>query len=40
MEVGTRLAPGAAHGVAVEVVRGDPRNLSYGIVVRTATQMP
>jgi hypothetical protein len=40
MEVGTRLAPDATHGVVVEVVRGDPRNLSFGIVVRTATQLP
>jgi hypothetical protein len=40
MAVGARLAPDAAHGVVVEVVGGDPRNLRYGIVVRTATHMP
>jgi hypothetical protein len=39
-ELGARLAPGVSHRIEVEVVRGDPRNLQYAVVVRTRTEMP
>jgi hypothetical protein len=39
-ELGARLSPGTDHQVEVEVVRGDPRNIRYAVVVRTRTQMP
>lgn len=39
-ELGAQLAPGTPHRVEVEVVRGDPRNIRYAVVVRTRTQMP
>jgi hypothetical protein len=40
MELGARLEPGTGHQVEVEVVRGDPRNIQYAVVVRTRTQIP
>jgi len=40
MELGAQLSPGTVHQVVVEVVRGDPRNIRYAVVVRTRTQMP
>jgi hypothetical protein len=39
-ELGARLSPGAAHRIEVEVVRGDPRNIQYAVVVRTRTELP
>lgn len=39
-ELGARLSPGIDHQVAVEVVRGDPRNIQYAVVVRTRTELP
>lgn len=40
MELGAQLSPGTVHQVVVEVVRGDPRNIQYAVVVRNRTQMP
>ena len=40
MELGAQLSPGDAHRIEVEVVRGDPRNIRYAVVVRTRTEMP
>ncbi len=39
-ELGQRLSPGAAHTIEVRVVRGDPRNVRYALVVRTETPLP
>ncbi len=39
MELGAQLSPGIDHQVVVEVIRGDPRNIQYSVVVRTRTQM-
>lgn len=39
-ELGARLSPGDDHQVVVEVVRGDPRNIQYAVVVRTRTELP
>jgi hypothetical protein len=38
--LGARLAPGVDHQVVVEIVRGDPRNISYAAVLRTRTELP
>lgn len=40
MEFGAELSRGVGHRVMVEVVRGDPRNIQYAVVVRVPTQMP
>ena len=39
-ELGAQLSPAADHQVEVELVRGDPRNIRYAVVVRTRTQIP
>ena len=39
-ELGAQLSPGVVHDVEVKVVRGDPRNIRYAVVVRVPTQMP
>lgn len=39
-DLGARLSSGAEHQVEVKVARGDPRNIRYGVVVRTRTHMP
>jgi hypothetical protein len=39
-ELGARLSADADHQVVVEVVRGDPRDIRYAVVVRTRTAMP
>jgi hypothetical protein len=39
-ELGTRLSAGADHRVVVEVVRGDPRDVRYAVIVRTSTRTP
>ncbi|HSV41352.1 MAG TPA: hypothetical protein VLI04_21495 [Nocardioidaceae bacterium] len=39
-DLGARLSPGTPHRVEVTVVRGDPRNIRYAVIVRTRTQMP
>ena len=36
-ELGAELSPGTDHVVVVEVVRGDPRDVAYAVVVRTRT---
>ena len=35
MELGARLASATGHQIEVELVRGDPRNIRYAVVVRT-----
>lgn len=37
--LGAELSPGAAHRIVVQVVRGDPRDVRYAVVVRTHTQL-
>jgi hypothetical protein len=39
-ELGARLSAATAHEVVVEVVRGDPRDVTYAVVVRSRTRMP
>ena len=39
-ELGARLSPGTNHQIEVKVVRGDPRNIRYAVVVRVRTQLP
>ena len=39
-ELGALLTHGGDHQVTVEVVRGDPRNIQYAVVVRTRTELP
>ena len=39
-ELGAVLAPREAHRVEVEVVRGDPSDVRYAVVVRDRTDMP
>ncbi len=39
-ELGARLPSGTDHQVEVQVVRGDPRDIRYAVVVRTLTQLP
>lgn len=39
-KLGAQLSPGGEHQVAVEVIRGDPRNIQYAVVVRTRTELP
>lgn len=39
-QLGALLSPGVDHQVVVEVVRGDPRNIHYAVVVRVRTQLP
>jgi hypothetical protein len=39
-ELGARLPPGVVHRVEVRVVRGDPRNIVYAVIVRTRTELP
>lgn len=38
MKLGAQLAADVVHQVVVEVVRGDPRNIEYAVVVRTRTR--
>jgi hypothetical protein len=40
MELGAGLEPGTGHQIEVEVVRGDPHNIQYAVVVRTRTRIP
>jgi hypothetical protein len=40
MKLGAQLAADVVHQVVVEVVRGDPRNIEYAVVVRVPTQIP
>jgi hypothetical protein len=39
-ELGYGLSQGSAHRVEVRVLRGDPRNVRYAVVVRTRTDLP
>jgi hypothetical protein len=39
-ELGGHLEADALHRVEAEVVRGDPRNVRYAVVVRTRTELP
>jgi hypothetical protein len=39
-ELGASLSAGTDHQIVVEVVRGDPRDVQYAVVVRSRTQMP
>ena len=39
-ELGDVLAPHEEHHVEVDVVRGDPRDVRYAVVLRTRTEMP
>ncbi|HEY4313898.1 MAG TPA: hypothetical protein VGO19_00145 [Actinomycetes bacterium] len=39
-ELGARLPPGLVHRVEVRVIRGDPRNIVYAVIVRTRTELP
>jgi hypothetical protein len=39
-ELGALLPPGVVHRVEVRVVRGDPRNIVYAVIVRTRTELP
>jgi hypothetical protein len=39
-ELGAELSPGTDHQIVVEVVRGDPRDVQYAVVVRTRIQLP
>ena len=38
--LGARLSPGTAHQVEIQVVRGDPRNIRYAVVVHVRTEIP
>jgi hypothetical protein len=38
--LGAHLSAAAVHRVEVEVVRGDPRNIRYAVVLRIRTEMP
>lgn len=40
MKLGARLAPGVAHQIVVEIVHGDPHNISYAVVLRNRTETP
>jgi hypothetical protein len=39
-ELGAQLGSDATHQVEVEVVRGDPRNVRYALVIRGRTEVP
>ena len=39
-DLGAELTPSTHHRVVVEVVRGDPRDIEYAVVVRTRIEMP
>jgi hypothetical protein len=39
-ELGAELTRNTDHRVEVEIVRGDPRDIQYAVVVRTRTQIP
>lgn len=39
-ELGALMSPGTDHRVEVTVVRGDPNNVRYAVVVRARTQIP
>jgi hypothetical protein len=38
--LGGKVAAGAPHEIVVEVVRGDPRDVSFAVVLRTPTDVP
>jgi hypothetical protein len=39
-ELGALLPPGIVHRVEVRVIRGEPRNIAYAVMVRTRTELP
>jgi len=39
-ELGALLPPGVVHRVEVRVIRGDPRNIRFAVIVRTRTELP
>jgi hypothetical protein len=39
-ELGARLSPGIVHRVEVRVIRGDPHNIRFAVIVRTSTELP
>lgn len=39
-QLGARLTPGLVHRVEVRVIRGDPADIRFAVIVRTRTELP